>query len=118
MTPHRHLSTASRRPYRRETPALQTRRSESRRNGDIRIGMQRISIAAQAVQERLIRAGRKFQHDIRRARRRRVGRGLLYGSAETPILACEGGTNDGGDQYAADRIKQDGLAFDHSALLN
>ena len=79
--------------------------------------MQRIAVAAETIDQRLIRTRRNIDGPVGRAGRHLVRFGLAFGrSAETAIAAGEA-RSDQRRQWLALFILQHGLVPDHRALV-
>ncbi len=97
--------------------AMQDGPREARRLGHARIGMQRVAVARQPVDQRLVRLGGDVDAGVRRALghlmrlRRAVG-----GAAEAAVAAREGGPGQGGQLFAALGVGQHRLDIDDRAL--
>ena len=97
---------------------MQDRPREAGRGGEFRIGVQRVAIAAKAIDQRLVRSGAQRRGDVCSPLRQPMGRGArALRSAEAAVAAGEHGGERGAERLAARLFANRGLDQHDRALI-
>src|SRR6185369_18075201 len=97
--------------------AVQDRLRETGLPGKLRIGVQRVAVAAEAIDQRLVRTRRDVDDPVGRPARHLVRFGLTFGwAAKAAVTARKTRSHQRGELLAA-LVLQHGLVPDHGALV-